>query len=117
MKKYGTKVVDFIVEIIHTGTLTLRSPPMPTKRDLIQRWKDPEGQQQAERLFDAIDRQVSREELVEILRGLPLSEDVAPQLDFRGLEFRWGATFMEFDLSGRVSTAPGWAETSGTACS
>jgi uncharacterized protein YjbI with pentapeptide repeats len=73
---------------------------MPTKKELKQRWTEPDSQQLAERLFDAIERKGTREELAEILLGLPGSDEVASGLDFRGLEFRYAMGIADLDLRG-----------------
>jgi uncharacterized protein YjbI with pentapeptide repeats len=73
---------------------------MATKRELVERWREPGGRERAERLFDAMERQAPSGELAEILSGLPHAEEVAPSMDMRGLEFRYVMTLSGLDLSG-----------------
>ena len=76
---------------------------MATKRQLLDRWHEPEGRECAENLFDALEQKAPRDELSQFLAGLPYADEVAPSLDLRGLEFRYAITLSDLDLSGRGS--------------
>jgi uncharacterized protein YjbI with pentapeptide repeats len=73
---------------------------MATKKQLVERWREPANRQRAERLSEAMERAASRQELAAVLDGLPYADEVAPSLDLRGLEFRFGATLSGLDLAG-----------------
>ncbi|MGH2391611.1 MAG: pentapeptide repeat-containing protein, partial [Chloroflexota bacterium] len=73
---------------------------MATKRSLVSRWASSEGQVRANAIADALKRGTTAAELTKILAGFDCTDEVAPALDLRGIQFTDFVPLRYLDLTG-----------------
>ncbi len=72
---------------------------MATKQQLRKRWETEEGQRCVNALMEAVRQKAPIDQFCEIVKNLPFKDEVAPNLDLRGLRFKELLFLRDLDLS------------------